>query len=234
MIPLLSTWTILGPITFLKGREGHQFSLVDEALHLKPSYQRSIHPVHRSHLFIVLQLHHSPSTRTPFHRNTQQWAISDNVITEASCWKTPALCFLRTPIFVYPHDSSSIGFHSKDTSWFLSVTSSLSLMSSLFAPISLIHLGSAFWFHSKTDRTTILCFSVSSSLLHPWHLFSCDQLSYNLFCTHPPSTQFFLKTWQCLSVSSTSIFFRNMAWIGSNQTPSFSFSYSCLTVHFLQ
>ena len=162
-----------------------------------------------------------------FHRNTQQWAISDNVITEGSCWKTPALCFLRTPIFVYLHDSSSIDFRSKDASWFLSVTSSLSLMSSLFAPISLIHLGSAFWFHSKTGSNTICaspCLPLCYILNICFRLTSCrTTFSAPIFLPH----KFFsIHHGACLSIL---LQFSFVTWLWQDQTKLLlsASSYSC-------
>ena len=57
-------------------------------------------------------------------------------------------------------------------------------------------------------------------------------MSYNLFCTHPPSTISFLATFGVYpSIRHWSFF--SKAWIGSSHTPSFSSSHSCYARPFL-
>ena len=64
-----------------------------------------------------------------------------------------------------------------------------------------------------------LCFSMPSSLLQPLHFFASDQpLSYNLFCTHPPSTTSFVVTCRCLSAHTSLVVLRSIAWTGFNRT----------------
>ena len=46
-------------------------------------------------------------------------------------------------------------------------------------------------------------------------------MSYNLFCTHHPSTTTFLVTCRCLSVHASMVFLRSIAWIGYSHTSSF-------------
>ena len=73
-----------------------------------------------------------------------------------------------------------------------------------------------------------VCSQCLSSLLHPRHFVSSDQpVSYNLFCTQPPSTSSCLVTCRCLSVHASFVFLRNIARIGSSHTPSFNSSHSC-------
>ena len=71
------------------------------------------------------------------------------------------------------------------------------------------------------------CFSVPSSVPYPEHFFSSDQpTSYNLLCSHPPSTTNFLITMQCLSVHDSLVFIHNIAWMDSSHIPSHSCSTS--------
>ena len=72
-----------------------------------------------------------------------------------------------------------------------------------------------------------LCFSVPSSSLHPQHFFSSDQpMSYDLFCTHPPSTSSVLITCGCLSVTIRWSFFA--AWPISSSRPFWLVSEACV------
>ena len=118
---------------------------------------------------------HWPSTRTPLSNHVKQRVISDNMISKVSRWKVSI-------------DFLSIDIHSKDTSWCLYVTSSLSLIFSLFAHVFLI-----FWNLTSdflTVRTVILSVTVrvyfflsSLTYLFVWH-----SISWNLFCIQSPST----------------------------------------------
>ena len=85
-------------------------------------------------------------------------------------------------------------------------------MSWTFAPICSVFLGSSSWPPSNTGQWYKLFFSVPSSLLHPLHFFSSHQpMSYNLFCTQPPSTTSFLVTLRCLSVHASFVILRSIA-----------------------
>ena len=68
------------------------------ALHLKLCIQRPVHPVHRSHLLVVIQLHHSPPTRAPRARDSPKRAIGGNVVSEAIHWHAPAFELFRLPL----------------------------------------------------------------------------------------------------------------------------------------
>ena len=101
-----------------------------------------------------------------------------------------------------------------------------------FVPISLISVGSGYLFPSSMDSGTIC----ASPLLHPCHFFSSDQLiSHNLFSAPNliPRQAFASHYGAHLSILHY-LFLRNITWIGSIQTLSFSFSHSCLAAHFFQ
>ena len=46
----------------------------------------------------MIQLHHRPTTCSPFPSGTQQGAVSGNVALETLCWHAPALVLLRLPL----------------------------------------------------------------------------------------------------------------------------------------
>ena len=67
IIPLMSTWTLTGPTTlFQKALEGRQLRPLDGALDLEPCLHCTVHPKHGPHLSIMIQLHHCPTTSSPF------------------------------------------------------------------------------------------------------------------------------------------------------------------------
>ena len=86
-----------------------------------------------------------------------------------------------------------------------------------------------------TDSGTACASLCLLSLLQPLHFFSSDQpVSYNLVCTHPPSTTSFLVACRCLSVHTSLVFLRSTGWVGSSHTPSFNPSHSCFAAHLFQ
>ena len=99
IIPLLSTWTLMGPLTFLRKHK----NAVNPALLMvrwtsKFCLHRAIHPMQRPHFLIIIQLHHCPTACPPLPSVTQHRAISGSVALEAFCWHAPALVLLRLPL----------------------------------------------------------------------------------------------------------------------------------------
>ena len=85
----------------------------------------------------------------------------------------------------------------------------------LSVPISPSPSGIWFLIFLHDGQWYTLCFSVPSSVSQPRHFSSSDHpLSYNLLCTHPPSTTSFLITLRCLSVHPSSVFPQHsLAWL---------------------
>ena len=79
-------------------QESRQLSSLDGALHLELCIQSSVHPVHRYHLLIVIQLHHPPTTHTPSTcLDSQQRAIGGNMVPKTFNRSAPTFVFFTFP-----------------------------------------------------------------------------------------------------------------------------------------
>ena len=127
---------------------------------------------------------------------------------------------------------SSICLHSEGATWFFRATSNLSLRFLVLCSHFRNPSGIRFLTSFHVGQWYNLCFSAPSSVLQSRHSFSSDQpVSYNLFCTHPPSTTSFLITCRCLSVHASLVSLRSIASIGSSRTPSCSSPHSCFAAY---
>ena len=99
IIPLLSTCTLIGPITFLsrQGKAVRSALLLARWTSSAASTDPYIH-MQRLHLFIVIQLHHCPMTCSPLASASQQRAIRGNMAHEALCRHNPPFVLLGLPL----------------------------------------------------------------------------------------------------------------------------------------
>ena len=120
--------------------------------------------------------------------NSQQGAISGDMISKVFGWNAPAFVLFGLLFFALLGGFLHIGSHSPDASWFLFATFSFSLMSFLCAPIPFISQESGFWFPSSKKQGTICAspFHLLCYILDPYFRLTnrCRFSSLHPSCFH--------------------------------------------------